>query len=146
VPLRGLGMSPRGPRTRPSFPTSPIMSGVATMTSTSIHPSFSFLIHSSDPAKSAPASFASRSLSPLVSTSTRTDFPVPWGRTTVPRTCCSAWRGSTPRRIDTSTVSSNFAVADFLSRETASLRSASLSAPTVCWAVRNRFPIRMRAP
>lgn len=30
VPTFGLGMSPRGPRTRPSLPTLPIMSRVAT--------------------------------------------------------------------------------------------------------------------
>jgi hypothetical protein len=39
---------------------------------------------------------------------------------TTPRTIWSAWRGSTPRFIATSTVSSNFAVATALIRATAS--------------------------
>ena len=47
-------------------------------------------------------------------TSTRTVLPVPAGSTTVPRTTWSAWRGSTPRRTATSTVSSNLANADAL--------------------------------
>ncbi len=38
------------------------------------------------PTKSAPAACASRAFSPAAITSTRTDFPVPAGSTTVPRT------------------------------------------------------------
>src|SRR6185503_13836888 len=38
VPVFGFGMSPRGPRTFPSFPTSRIMSGVAMTASKSVHP------------------------------------------------------------------------------------------------------------
>ena len=39
VPALGFGMRPRGPRTRPSLPTTPIMSGVATAASKSSKPS-----------------------------------------------------------------------------------------------------------
>ncbi len=42
-------------------------------------------------------------------TSTRFDLPSPCGSTTVPRTIWSACFGSTPRRMDRATVSSNFA-------------------------------------
>ena len=49
--------------------------------------------------------------------------PVPWGRTTVPRTCWSAWRGSTPRRMDSSMVSSNLALAVCLTSSMASAGS-----------------------
>jgi hypothetical protein len=47
----------------------------------------------------------------LANTATRTSLPVPLGSDTTPRTIWSAWRGSTPRFIATSTVSSNLAVA-----------------------------------
>ncbi len=40
VPALGFGISPRGPRTLPRRPTTPIMSGVAITTSKSIKPSF----------------------------------------------------------------------------------------------------------
>src|ERR1700685_4095666 len=63
---------------------------------------------SSPPTKSAPASCASCTLSPLAITSTRFDFPSPCGRTTVPRTIWSDCFGSTPRFSTSSTVSSNF--------------------------------------
>ena len=39
VPLRGLGILPCGPSTRPSRPTTAIMSGVASATSKSVQPS-----------------------------------------------------------------------------------------------------------
>jgi hypothetical protein len=39
VPAFGFGISPRGPRTRPSWPTCPIWSGVAIITSKSSQPS-----------------------------------------------------------------------------------------------------------
>ncbi len=111
VPDFGLGIRPLGPRIRPMRPTTPIMSGVAMATSKSNQ--FSFLIlsaSSASPTYSAPAARASSAFSPLAKTRTRTFLPVPWGRTTVPRTCWSAWRGSTPRRMDSSTVSSNLAL------------------------------------
>jgi hypothetical protein len=60
---------------------------------------------------SAPAALASSALGPRANTATRTVLPVPLGRVTTPRTIWSAWRGSTPRFIATSIVSSNFAVA-----------------------------------
>src|SRR5680860_489526 len=108
VPVFGFGINPRGPRTRPSRPTLPIMSGVATTASKSSQPPLTFSISSSPPTTSAPASRAASALSPLAKTRTRAVLPVPWGRLTVPRTIWSALRGSTPRRMATSTVSSNF--------------------------------------
>ncbi len=77
VPTFGFGMRPRGPRTRPSLPTAPIMSGVAMTRSKSRNPSETFATRSSLPAKSAPASRASRSFSPLANTRTRTVLPGP---------------------------------------------------------------------
>ena len=108
VPAFGFGIRPRGPRIRPSAPSWPIMSGVATITSHSSQPSLSFWMNST-PTKSAPAASASLARSPWVTTSTRTLLPVPCGSTTVPRTTWSACRGSTPSRTATSTVSLNLA-------------------------------------
>ena len=85
------------------------MSGVATIASKSSQPPWIFSIASSPITKSAPASCASLAWSPVATTSTFLLLPVPCGSTTVPRTIWSAWRGSTPRRRATSTVSSNFA-------------------------------------
>src|SRR5213078_528478 len=60
VPTLGLGIRPRGPRMRPILPTWTIMSGVATSVSNSNQFSSEiFLMYSSEPAKSAPASRAS---------------------------------------------------------------------------------------
>ena len=42
VPLFGFGIKPFGPNTLPSFPSSGIISGVATILSTSSHPDLSF--------------------------------------------------------------------------------------------------------
>src|SRR5581483_7090021 len=109
VPTLGFGMSPRGRSIFPSRPTWPMRSGVATAVSKSSQPPWIFSTMSSAPTKSAPASRASRSFSPLANTSTRTDLPVPWGSTTAPRTIWSAYLGLTPRRTASSTVSSNFA-------------------------------------
>ena len=108
VPVFGFGIRPRGPSTRPSRPTLPIMSGVATTASKSSQPPLTLSIRSSPPTTSAPASRAASALSPLAKTRTRAVLPVPCGRFTVPRTIWSALRGSTPRRMATSTVSSNF--------------------------------------
>ena len=123
VPLLGFGMSPRGPSTRPNLPTSPIMSGVATIASTSSQPSWIFFTNSSLPAWSAPAASASFTLSPFASTSTRRLLPVPCGSTTVPRTSWSEWRGSTPRCEEMTMVSSNLARAVCFTSLTASARS-----------------------
>ncbi len=63
------------------------MSGVATIASKSNQfSSWIFLMYSSPPAKSAPASSASLALSALAMTSTRLVLPVPWGSTSAPRT------------------------------------------------------------
>ena len=62
--LASLGTSVT--RTRPRRPTTPIISGVATTTSKSNHPSFwIFGINSSPPTKSAPAACASSTLVPF---------------------------------------------------------------------------------
>ena len=56
VPDFGFGINPLGPNTLPNLPITPIISGVATITSYSNQFSFSiFGISSSAPTKSAPA-------------------------------------------------------------------------------------------
>src|SRR5580700_10937372 len=77
---------------------------------------------SSPPTKSAPASCASQTFSPLAITSTRFDFPSPCGSTTVPRTIWSDCFGSTPRFSTSSTVSSNFTKCALRSSSAASSR------------------------
>ena len=49
VPVLGLGMSPRGPRIRPSAPTLAITLGVVMITSTSVQPPLIFSMYSSSP-------------------------------------------------------------------------------------------------
>ena len=120
VPSFGFGISPRGPRIFPSRPTIGIMSGVAMQRSKAISPACTLAARSSAPTKSAPAAFASSAFWPLANTATRTVLPVPCGNWTTPRTCWSAWRGSMLRFIETSMVSSNFAVARSLISLTAS--------------------------
>src|SRR5215204_6893152 len=121
VPLLGLGISPRGPSTGPSWPTALIWSGVATATSKSIKPSFLMrLARSSEPTTSAPASSASLAFSPSAKTATRRVLPVPFGSISVPRTIWSARLGSTFRWTCASTLSSKFA-------PSRSLRSSSAS-------------------
>ena len=109
-------MSPRRPRMRPSLPTLPIRSGVASATSNSSQPASMRSTRSSPPTSSAPAAFASWALSPWANTATRTILPVPCGSTTVPRTIWSAWRGSTPRRMWASTDGSNLTLEVSFSR------------------------------
>src|SRR6266545_2532337 len=109
VPALGFGILPRGPRMRPSFPTVPIMSGVATATSKSSNPSSICLARSAEPTTSAPASCASFAFSPSAKTAIRVSLPVPCGSMSVPRSCCSAWRTLRPMFMCTSTVSSNLA-------------------------------------
>ena len=124
VPALGLGMRPLGPRTLPRRPTTPIISGVATTTSKSNHPSFWILgMSSSPPTKSAPAACASSSLAPLANTKTFEVLPVPCGSTIAPLTCWSACLESQPVRMCNSTVSSNLAVAVFLTTLIASAGS-----------------------
>lgn len=79
--------------------------------SNSSQPPWIFSARSSAPTWSAPASLASLSFSPFAKTSTLVVLPVPWGRTTEPRTIWSACLGSTPSRRATSTLSSNLAKA-----------------------------------
>ena len=55
VPVFGLGIRPRGPRTRPRRPTLPIRSGVATTASKSSRPLLTSSISASSPTMSAPA-------------------------------------------------------------------------------------------
>src|SRR6266849_704364 len=95
-------------------------SGVAIVESKSMKPPWTFSTRSSAPTTSAPASRASRSFSPLAKTATRTVLPMPWGRTMAPRTIWSACLGSTPSRMDRSTVSSNLAAGAFLTMSMAS--------------------------
>lgn len=79
-----------------------------------------FSTNSSAPTKSAPASCASLTLSPLAKTKTLTVLPVPWGSTTAPLTCWSACLGSTPSLTANSTVSSNLAFDVFVTSSIAS--------------------------
>ena len=131
VPALGLGILPWGPRMRPRRPTTGIMSGVAIATSKSVKFSFwTRSARSSAPTKSAPASSASRALSPLAKTAMRTSLPSPCGSAIVPRSCSSAWRTLSPVRMCTSTVSSNFARLASLTRRTASCGEYSRSRST----------------
>ena len=126
VPAFGEGIKPRGPSTLPRRPTKPIMLGAAMQTSKSIIPPCTCATRSSAPTISAPAAAAASASAPFANTATRTFLPVPFGSTTAPRTCWSAWRESTPKRTWISTVSSNFAVAVFTVRASASSVSYSL--------------------
>src|SRR3954468_14002157 len=109
VPTRGLGILPCGPRMRPRRPTTGMRSGVAIAMSKSVKPSCTRWARSSAPTTSAPASSASRALSPFAKTATVTLLPRPLGSAIVPRSCSSAWRTFRPVRRWTSTDSSNFA-------------------------------------
>jgi hypothetical protein len=121
VPTLGFGILPWGPRMRPRRPTTGIMSGVAMATSKSVKPSFwTRSARSSAPTTSAPASSASRALSPRANTAILTSLPSPCGSAIVPRSCSSAWRTFSPVRTWTSTLSSNFARLRPLIRRTAS--------------------------
>ena len=80
VPVFGFGIRPRGPSTRPSRPTLPIRSGVATTASKSSRPFSTSAMSSSDPTMSAPAARASSARSPVAKTRTRAVLPVPCGQ------------------------------------------------------------------
>jgi hypothetical protein len=99
------------------------MSGLAITTSKSSQPPSMRLARSSLPTASAPASCAERALSPSANTTTRTDFPRPFGSDTAPRTSWSVFFGSIPSLTTTSTVSSNFAAGSDLIRVKASFGS-----------------------
>src|SRR5919206_496649 len=75
--------------------------------SKSVKPPSTRVARSALPTTSAPASSASRALSPSAKTATRTSRPVPCGSISVPRSCWSAWRTLRPSRKCASTVSSN---------------------------------------
>src|SRR5581483_1792357 len=130
VPVFGFGIRPRGPSTRPRRPTLPISSGLATTASKSRRPPATSSISSSAPTMSAPAASAAAARSPVAKTRTRAVLPVPCGRFTVLRTIWSALRGSTPRRMATSTVESNLVVEVSLARRTASSGPYSRSRST----------------
>src|SRR5579859_7617639 len=111
---------------------------------------------SSPPTKSAPASCASRTFSPLAMTKTRTDLPRPCGRTTVPRTTWSECFGSTPRLMASSTVSLNLVWCVFLISSVASeslygrastcLRAPSTFFPAFFILVTSAIPGRLLFP
>src|SRR5918995_438552 len=140
VPSLGLGIRPRGPRIRPSRPTTGIRSGVAMQRSKLMSPSCTAWARSSAPTRSAPAALASSALSPRANTATRTALPVPCGRSAVPRTIWSAWRGSTPRLSATSMLSSNFAVAPLLTSVIASSSGYARSGLIRARSSRSRLP------
>jgi hypothetical protein len=83
-------------------------------------------MNSSKPTKSAPAAFASASLSGGQSTNTFFVLPVPCGSVTVPRIAWSAFLGSTPSRIWRSTEASNFVMLTCFTNADASLREYAL--------------------
>src|SRR5690242_6576583 len=116
------------------------MSGVAMTASKSVQPPLMRFTTSSPPTKSAPASSASRSLSPCAITSTVFDLPSPCGKTIVPRTSWSALRGSTPSQTVNSTVSSNFANAISLTLATPPSRSYLRPSSIFSAAARYFFP------
>src|SRR5579875_975969 len=127
VPTRGFGILPAGPRIRPRRPTIGIMSGVAMAVSKSSKPSWMRCARSSAPTTSAPASSASRALSPWAKTAMRTSLPRPLGSATVPRSCSSAWRTFSPVRTCTSTDSLNLTVESCLTSPIASAGEYSRS-------------------
>src|SRR5439155_1249108 len=120
-------------------PTCPMRSGVAMVVSNSMKPPWTFSTRSSAPTTSAPASRASRSFSPLAKTATRTVLPMPFGSTTAPRTIWSACLGSTPRRNERSTDSSNFAAGIPLSVAMASSTEYGFSRSTFAAAASYRL-------
>ena len=63
---------------------------------------------------------SSSECTPSAKTAIVTALPSPFGSASVPRSCSSAWRTLTPRRMWTSIVSSNFVLAVCLTRRIAS--------------------------
>src|SRR6478736_3876619 len=124
VPDFGFGMRPFGPSTRARVRTCFMASVVAIATSKSSQPSLIFAIRSARPAWSAPAAMALSASS--VKTMTRTFLPEPFGSGVVPRTIWSPCAGSTPRRKDSSMVSSNLAFGNLERISTASFSGYSL--------------------
>ena len=88
VPVLGLGIKPLGPNTRPSLPTSPIISGVATTTSKSNQPCWIF-VRNLLAYIICTCFFSFSDFIAFSENSTRCDLPVPCGNTTAPRICWS---------------------------------------------------------
>ena len=82
VPNFGLGIKPFGPKILPSFPIFDIVAGVAISLSKFIFPFVISLTKLSNPAISAPESFASLILFSSQRTATFTFFPFPFGKFT----------------------------------------------------------------
>ena len=97
VPALGFGMRPRRPRIFPSLPTRPIdvrrRERDVELEPAGLDLLDQVLARRPRPHRRAGPPGPSR---PGAKTATRTTLPVPCGRTTVPRTIWSAWRGSTP--------------------------------------------------
>src|SRR6185437_904678 len=93
-------------------PTTRIASGVAITTPKLMSPPCIWAARSSMPTASAPAALAASAFSPAgQNTATRTVLPVPCGNTVEPRTPWSDFLASMPRRIATSTDSTNLVLA-----------------------------------
>src|ERR1700678_2444666 len=114
-------------------------SGLAITTSKSICPALTFSARSSKPTMSAPAALAASAFLPWVNTATRTVLPVPCGITVEPRTCWSDLVASTPRFTETSTDSSNFAVASSFTSLSASSNGYDLPGGSFSFQVFVRF-------
>ena len=93
VPAFGDGISPFGPSCLATGAKSLINSGVVIKTSKSVFPSLISLRRASCPAISAPAFFASSTLSSVMNTATFLVFPVPWGRIVVALSIWSLYFG-----------------------------------------------------
>src|SRR6188508_3230068 len=143
VPTFGFGMSPRGPRIWPSWPTTRIASGLAITRSKLMLPAFTCAARSSMPTMSAPAAFASSTFLPAVNTATRSVLPVPCGITVEPRTCWSDFEASIPRLTEQSTVSLNFAVANVFTSFSASSIEYCLPGGSLSFQVFSRFVMAM---
>src|SRR6185436_6485311 len=142
----GFGISPRGPRIWPSWPTTRIASGLAITRSKLMLPAFTCAARSSMPTMSAPAAFASSTFLPAVNTATRSVLPVPCGITVEPRTCWSDFDASMPRFTAQSTVSLNFAVANSFTIFSASSIGYCLPGASFDFQVFSRFAIAMALP
>src|SRR6185436_4505550 len=146
VPTFGFGMSPRGPRIWPSWPTTRMASGLAITRSKLMLPAFTCAARSSMPTMSAPAALASSTFLPAVNTATRSVLPVPCGITVLPRTCWSDFDASMPRFTAQSTVSLNFAVANSFTIFSASSTGYCLPGASFDFQVFSRFAIAMCLP
>jgi len=114
VPVWGWASDLSGPIPYPAYQQTSFISGVATTASKSTHPPWILTTRSSPPDSSAPASRPSRTLSPEAITMTPLGLSQPVGqKLPFPRTICQRAWDQTPKRMATSTVSSNLANAAF---------------------------------